>query len=393
MNLSDVACRNAKPSDRPQKLTDGKGLYLFVTPSGSKLWRVDYSHAGKRKTASLGKYPRVGLAEARAQRDKIRAALEEGRDPSLEVIEHTLESVARQWYATNLPRWKTNYSTRFWRQVERDILSTLGTKRIDKIEPIEILDALRAIEGREAVYTAHRIHRMVNLIFKFAVVSGLIKHNPAADLHVALKPTPKEKHRAALRLGDLPDFFRRLNVYDGERQTAQAIRAIVHTFVRTNEIRFARWNEFDGDVWRIPGERMKMGKEHIVPLSRQAREVFRELRELARGSEWVLPGSTLVSKPISENTMLYALYRMGLHGRSTIHGFRSTASTILNESGLFQADAIERQLAHVPANQVRSAYNAALYLGERVRMMQWYSDLLDKQEGEGCKGNLSELLE
>ena len=395
MALSDAACRNAKPREKAYKIADGGGLYLFISPSGGKLWRQDYAHEGKRRTASFGKYPAVGLARARDERDKIKAALAEGLDPNAKAPSGpTFEEVARAWYAANLPKWKTSYSARFWRQIESDILTGIGSTPIVDIEAPKVLELLRAIESRDAIYTARRIHQMVSTIFRFAIAGGLTKFNPAADLHVALKPVPKEKHRAALKEGELPDFFRRLAKYDGERQTALALKAVAHTFVRTNEIRFAKWSEFDGNTWRIPADRMKMGREHLVPLSRQARAIFDELRELADGSEWVLPGAYRV-KPISENTLLYAVYRMGLHSRASVHGLRATASTILNESEqpIWDRDGIEHQLAHAPDDAIRAAYNRGERWQMRVRMMQWYSDLLDKHEKAGIANDLAGLLD
>ncbi|MBN9074865.1 MAG: hypothetical protein BGN87_22605 [Rhizobiales bacterium 65-79] len=393
MKLTDVQCRNAKPRERPYNLTDGHGLFLLVKPNGSKLWRQDHAFQGKRRTANFGPYPATTLAQARDMRDELKQAISEGRDPSAkpEDARPTFEKIAREWFSANVSKWKTSYSARFWRQIERDVFTVVGSKAIADIEPLQILESLRAIEGRDAVYTARRIHQMVNQICKFAVVSGHIKHNPAADLHVALKPVPREKHRAALKETDLPKFLMKLGNYNGERQTMLALRVVAHTFVRTNEIRFAKWREFEGDMWRISAERMKMGREHLVPLSRQASALFGQLRMIAGESEWVLPGPRS-GKPISENTLLYALYRLGYHSRASVHGFRATASTILNESGLWRPDVIERQLAHVPEDQIRAAYNRGTFWDERVRMMQWYSDLLDKHEKAGIARDFSDLL-
>ncbi|KAB2952498.1 MAG: DUF4102 domain-containing protein [Rhizobiaceae bacterium] len=393
MTLTDVQCRNAKPRERRYNLTDGRGLFLLVKPNGSKLWRQDYAFEGIRRTANFGPYPATSLAQARERRDALKLAIKEGRDPAAkaEDTRPTFEKIAREWFAANVSKWKTSYSARFWKRIEVDILPGIGSKAIADIEPLQVLEALRAIEGREAVYTARRIHQMVNLVFKFAVVSGHIKHNPAADLHVALKPVPKERHRSALKEADLPVFFRKLAQYDGERQTALALKAVAHTFVRTSELRFARWSEFESDIWRIPAERMKMGREHLVPLTRQTKALFEELRALAKGSEWVLPGPR-TAKPISENTLLYALYRLGYRSRASVHGFRATASTILNESGLWRDDVIERQLAHVPEDQIRAAYNRGSFWEERIRMMQWFSDLLDRHERIGIANDLSDLL-
>jgi integrase len=225
------------------------------------------------------------------------------------------------------------------------------------------------VEDRGALEVARRDLQHISHIFRYAIASGRAARNPAADIKGALRPQPRVKHRAALRERDLPEFFAKLQTYDGEEQTRLAIELVVHTFVRTAELRFAHKSEFEGDLWRIPAERMKMKREHIVPLSFQAKRILDRLMTVTSGN---------VLAPMSENTMLYAMYRMGYHGRATIHGFRGTASTILNESGLWNRDWIERQLAHVPEDKVRSAYNAAEYLPDRRRMMTWYSERLEE---------------
>lgn len=382
MPLTDAACRNAKPADKPFKISDGGGLYLFVQPNGSRLWRFDYAHGGKRKTAALGKYPAVGLGDARLQRETMKAALREGVDPAAKVSAGvTFETVARDWFAANKAKWKTSYSERFWQRIEDDMLPVLGPLAIDKIEAPEILKLLRAIEDRDAIYTAKRICEMTSTIFRYAIAEGHTKFNPAADLKPALKPLPKREHRAKLSEAQLPEFFRRLRA-SGRGRTQIALEIVAHTFVRPNEIQFGKWAEIDGDVWTIPGERMKMGKTHMVPLTRQVQALLAELRELSNGSEWLLPGRDSAKKPISNNALLYFLYDLGYgpHGShpATVHGFRGTASTALNESGLWASDWIERQLAHVPLDKVRSSYNAAEWWTQRTKMMRWWSDRLER---------------
>jgi integrase len=376
-------------------LADAKGLYLYVAPGGGKLWRCDYAFNGKRRTASFGKYPLISLAQAREKRDEIKQAIAEGRDPTTpERRGASFEEMAREWFQANVGKWKTSYSWRLWRRIEHDVFPALGAKGVGEIRPLEVLEVLRAIEGREAVYTARRIHQMVNQVFKYAIVSGYASVNPAADLHVALKAVPKGKGRAALKAGDLPEFFHKLKTTPMEEATRLGLLAVAHVFVRTNEIRFGRWSEFDfgKGVWTIPAERMKMKREHRVPLSRQAHVIFKRLRELADGSEWVLPGPVTV-KPVSENCLIYALYRVGYHSRATVHGFRATASTILNESERFDPQAIEHQLAHAPDDAIRAAYDRGERWQSRVKMMQWYSDLLDDYERRGMKNDFSDLLE
>lgn len=394
MSLTDAACRAAKPDSKARKLSDSGGLYLFVSPTGTKTWRMDYAYQGKRKTATFGQYPTLKLVEAREERDRVKELLRQGEDPNEPRDSITFEKVARDWFTANQSKWKTSYSGRFWRRIENDIIPTLGKRPIAEIQPPEILKLLRQIEARDAIYTAKRICQMVNAIFRFAIAEGIIVMNPASELIGALKPMPKREHRAALKESDLPEFFRRLSVYDGDETTKLAIEIVAHTFVRTNEIRYATWSEINEDTWVIDGSRMKMGKTHLIPLSRQTMALLARLRELTGETPWLLPGRDSSRKPISENTMLYSLRNMGYHRTATIHGFRSTASTILNESGLWNSDWIERQLSHVPKDQVRSAYNAAQWMDQRRKMMQWYSNFLDarKLEGQTSQTSFNDLL-
>jgi integrase len=397
MPLTDAACRTAKPTDKPHKITDAAGLYLLVQINGSRLWRMDYTYAGKRRTAALGKYPATSLGEARAERERIKMMLREGKDPGAKAAAlQSFDQIARRWFADNQAKWKTSYSARFWSRIEDDILPVLGSRPIDQIEPPEILKLLRAIEDREAIYTAKRICEMVNTIFRYAIAEGLIKFNPAADLKPALKPMPDVKHRAKLAESELPEFFRRLRA-SGAGRTQLALELVVHTFVRPNEIQFGRWDEIDGDVWTIPGERMKMGKTHMVPLTRQSQDLLRRLRDLSDGSPWILPGFVSNKKPVSNNCLLYFLTDLGYGphssgAKTTVHGFRGLASTVLNESGLWQSDWIERQLAHVPLDRVRSAYNAAEWWPQRVALMTWWSNRLDIVAGQKSKTDLTLFL-
>ncbi|MFN4153640.1 MAG: tyrosine-type recombinase/integrase [Paracoccaceae bacterium] len=384
MPLSDAACRGAKPdpTGKPRKLPDGGGLLLFVSPSGGKLWRMRYRFDGKEKLLSFGAYPEIKLADARALRDKAKRALAEGRDPGANSkaalsapIGDTFEAVAREWIKAQSAIWTPAHSARVLSRFERDVFPAIGATSIAEVTAPEILAMLRPVEDR-APDIAGRIRMTTSAIMRYAIATGRASRDPAADLRGALKPTPRVRHMARIEAGELSDFLQRLSRYDGEPQTRYAIELVMHTFVRTNELRFGRWAEIDGDVWRIPGSRMKMGRDHIVPLTRQSLALLAQLKEIAGDSEWIVPGGRS-GKPISENTMLFGLYRLGYHGRATIHGFRGLASTVLNESGLWSVDAIEKQLAHEPANKVRSAYNAAQLLPERTRMLAWFSDYIE----------------
>jgi len=388
LRLSDVAIRKAKPGPKPYKLSDGDGLFLLVQPNGSRWWRLKYFFEGKEKSLSLGIYPDIGLADARERRAQARKQVAMGHDPShlrqedrrqtLRKNGNTFESVAREWHKTRLNKWTPLHARKIMRAFEIDIFPKLGLRPIADIKAIDLLDALRKVESRGARETAHRVLQNCGQVFTYAVVTQRIERNPAADLRGALEPVEK-KNNAYLKEEEIPDFLRRLDAYDGHRQTTLAIKLLLLTFVRTIELRGAKWTEINWEKadWRIPAERMKMREQHIVPLSSQSLAVLHELQTINGHSEYIFPNIQKPSGFMSENTLLYALYRMGYHGRATGHGFRATASTVLNENG-FRPDIIERQLGHCERNKVRAAYNHAQYLPDRRNMMQWWADFLDK---------------
>lgn len=388
--LSDAQCRNASNDGRKiRKLSDGGGLYLWIQADGSKYWRLRYWLAGKEKSLSLGVYPSVKLKEARAKRDDQRKLLEGNLDPSAErkaaklkshiAATNSFEAVANEWYAKQVHTWVAHHASDVLRRLESNIYPSLGRRPIADIEALELLAALQKIEHRGAYDLAHRVLQVCGQVFRYGIATGRCKHDLSADLRGALTPH-KKQHQAAVRPEDLPGLLRAIATYEeiGDRQTRLALQLLAHTFVRTNELIGAEWAEFDLDkaLWVIPAGRMKMKTEHIVPLSRQALSLLAELKEIACGSRFVFPGRN-PQKPISNNTMLYALYRLGYKGKMTGHGFRAVASTTLNETG-FNPDVIERQLAHCERNEIRGAYNRAEYLKERTRMMQHWSNYLDK---------------
>jgi len=392
MALSDVACRNAKPGEKPQKLSDAGGLYLYIAPTGGKLWRCDYRHDGKRRTASFGAYPHVGVAEARRRRDQLKARLVHGIDPSAAAkadkraaraaAATSFEAIAREWYAAKRPGWTAGYANRLLSRLEADVFPTFGKRPIAEIEPPEVLEAIRKVEGRGAVELAKRELQVSGQVFRFAVATGRAKRDPTRDLVGALKSPVRKQHHRALRREDLPGFLVALDNYDGEPRTRLALQLIVLTFVRTSELRAAEWKEFEHldssePLWRIPAARMKMRFEHLVPLAPQAVAVLQALRPLCGRSPLLFP-SPGKEGVMSNNTMLFALYRMGYHGRATVHGFRGVASTWLNEAG-FPSDWIERQLAHDERNEVRGAYNSAQYLPGRRQMMREWAEYLTAQ--------------
>ena len=390
MPLTNTACRNARSAEKPFKLSDGGGLFLLIQPTGSKLWRMAYRFQKKQKTLAFGAYPDVSLKIARAKRDTAKELLATGIDPS-EVKKaekrasgiaaaNTFEVIAREWFNARRAGWTVGYADRLLRRLEADIFPRIGSRPIGEVEPLELLECIRVVEKRNAVELAKRLLQVSGQIFRYAVASGRAFRDPSQDLRGALQSPGQIKHRAALKASELPDFLRALANYNGERSTVLGLKLIAHTFLRTNEVRYGRWSEIEGlgddvPLWRIPPERMKARSEHLVPLTPQVVAILRELRILAGESEYILPAPTK-DGVISQNTFIYALYRLGYHSRMTVHGFRGTASTILNEQG-FNRDWIERQLAHAERNEVRAAYNAAEWLADRRYMLTWWSEYLD----------------
>lgn len=388
MPLSDTAIRNAKPKDKAYKLTDGGGLFLMVQPTGGKWWRYRYRFGGKEKLLALGTYPDTGLAEARERHATARKTLAAGNDPNevkkeakrqLAILSaNSFEAVAREWHEKRRHAWTPKHAAQVLVRMEKDVFPRIGYRPIAEVTAAELLAVGRAIEERGAMEIAHRALQCCGQVFTYAIITERAERNPAADLRGALKPV-KKKHYAYLQADELPEFLAKLEEYDGSVQTKLAMWLLLLTFVRTTELRGALWSEIDFDKaeWRIPAERMKMHDPHIVPLSRQALEVLKELQPITGHWQHVFPNQHKPASFMSENTLLYAIYRMGYHSRATGHGFRATASTILNEHG-FRSDVIERQLAHAERNNIRAAYNHAQYLKERREMMQWWADYLDR---------------
>lgn len=397
MPLTDPACKNATcPPDRPRlRLADSGGLYLEVLPNGSKLWRWKYRHAGKEKRLALGAYTGVGkdfvsLKQARLDRDKARADLNKGIDPvQLRKDEklakkirqgNTFQAVAESWHEN----WKGPKSPRHaeyvLRRLQADVFPAVGEKPVAEITAPQLLAMARKIESRGAQDMARRALQTCGQVFDYALAHGLIERNPARDVkpETALKPR-KSTHFARLDARELPELLRKMHAYPGTPFTRYAMQLMALTFVRTGELIAARWEEFDldGAEWRIPAERMKMRTPHVVPLSRQAVDVLRCLHELKGLSGLLFPGERDHEKPMSNNTILGALKRMGYAGRMTGHGFRGVASTVLHEHG-FDHMHIELQLAHQERNAVSAACNFATYLPQRRKMLQWWADHLDE---------------
>lgn len=359
----------------------------FTSMAGS-IGGLRYWQAGKEKSLSIGVYPKVSLSDARKKREELRKQLDADLDPSAErkatnlrkklSAENSFEAVALEWYNKQLHTWVPHHADDVKRRLESNIFPSLGKRPLDQIEAPELLQAIRKIEARGSYDLAHRVLQVCGQVFRYGIATGRCTRNLSNDLRGALTPHVKQ-HQAAVRPEELPDLLRAIAKYDeiGDKQTRLALQLLAQTFVRTNELIGAEWVEFDLDnaLWIIPAGRMKMKTEHVVPLSSQALAMLIELKELSGGSRFVFPGRNR-DKPISNNTMLFALYRLGYKGKMTGHGFRAVASTILNETG-FNPDVIERQLAHCERNEIRGAYNRAEYLPERKRMMQHWADYLD----------------
>ncbi len=389
--LTDTAIRAARGREKPYKLSDAKGLYLLVNPAGSRYWRLKYRYAGKEKVLALGVYPDVTLAEARDGRDDAKRLLRAGDDPvstrrrkrraSESDAANTFEAIAREW--AGKPRWSPSHAERVVQSLAKDVFPELGAEPISAITAQSLLAILRKVEKRGVTETVHRLLQRCGAVFRYGIASGYCASNPGADLRGALTPH-KTTSQLALSAAELPEFLRKLDAYDGRPETRIGLRLLALTFVRPGELRTAEWSEFDlvTPEWRIRAERMKMGDEHVVPLSRQAVVALNELRPLTGRSRYLFPNQSNHAKCMSENTLLYAMYRLGYHSRATAHGFRATASTILNEQG-WRPDVIERQLAPAERNKTRAAYNRASYLQERREMMQHWADYLDGLVADG----------
>lgn len=387
--LTERAIRNFKPQSKTKRLFDSGGLYLEVSPTGNKWWRLKYRFNGKEKRLALGVFPRVTLKEARAGREDARRMLDKGNDPGqarrvekatrTELNADSFESVAREWLDKFSPHWAESHANKMRRRLEADIFPWLGSRPIRQITAAELLAAARRIEARGALDTARRALLNSGQVFRYAVATGRAERDPSADLKGALPP-PKEKHYATITepkaVGAL---LRAIEGYQGHNATRCALKLAPLTFVRPGELRRAEWTEFDLDKaeWRIRAEKMKSRVPHVVPLSQQALEVLRELQPLTGSGKYLFPGLRGRDRAMSENTVNAALRRLGYpKGAMTGHGFRAMASTILNEQG-WHRDAIERQLAHGERDAVRAAYNYAEHLPERRKMMQGWADFLD----------------
>jgi integrase len=383
--LTDTAIRNAKAKEKACKLFDAGGLYLLVKPSGSRLWRMKYRIDGREKLISFGQYPNIPLKLARERRDEARKLLAQRVDPSAKrkaeraAQADTFEAIAREYLELKARSLDARTRERKLSRLEALAFPWLGKQPIATIGAPQLLAVLRRIEERGKHETAHRVRAECGAVFRYAIATGRAERDPSADLRGALAPVVVRNHPAITEPTKIGELMRAIHGYEGHPTTEYALKLLPLVFVRPSELRCAEWSEFDldGAEWRIPASRMKMREQHIVPLSRQAIALLRELQPVTGSGRYVFPSLRTGERPISNNTLNAALRRLGYTGDEMVsHGFRSMASTCLNEQG-WNPDLIELQLAHAERNQVRSAYNRAQRLGDRRKMMEAWADYLD----------------
>lgn len=394
MQLTDMACKNAKPKAKPYKIFDGGGLYLEITPTGSKLWRLKYYYLGKEKRLSLGKYPLIRLSDAREDRDAAKRLLAKSIDPAQERQQqkralarnavNTFQAVAQEWFEMQQHAITPKHAQMTWRRLERHVFPFLGHRPIAEITPPELLECLRTIEKRGTLEMTKRIKQVCGQVFRYGIQTGKCERDAAADLKGALRPTPTV-HFRTLEAKELPAFLKALERNEARlfERTRRAVWFSLYTFCRPGEIRQACWTEIDWDnaQWIIPGEKMKKRRDHIVPLSRQAIDVlrcqFQETGDLA--TAYVFPSQIRPRDPMSDGTVNLAIKRLGFGDRLVAHGFRALARTILREKLGYDSEVIEKQLAHLTRNPLGEAYDRTQFLDQRRNMMQAWAEYL-----EGC---------
>lgn len=389
MPLSDAAIRRAKPSEKPQKLSDGGGLYLLLQPAGARYWRLKYRFGGKEKLLAVGVYPEVSLALARQRRDDARKLLAKGIDPGehrkavaaarAELGANTFEVIAREWLGKR--DWVASYRVKVEAWLVNDVFPWIGSRPAAELEAPDFLAVARRVERRGAIESAHRILQNCGQVMRYAIATGRAKRNPVADLKGALAPAPDNNFAAVTDPKELGPLLRAMYGYQGTAVVQAALQLAPMVFLRPGELRMAKWDEFDlpSKTWTIPADRMKMRRPHMVPLSKQALAVLAEIQPLTSRSAYVFPSARSRDRPMSSNAILAALRRMGYEvGTVTGHGFRATARTILDEVLGFRPDIIEHQLAHEVKDPNGRSYNRTAHLPERRRMMQEWADYLDK---------------
>ncbi|HAJ74945.1 MAG TPA: integrase [Gammaproteobacteria bacterium] len=391
MALTDPKIKQAKPKDKDYKLGDSRGLYLLVTKTGAKYWRLKYRFLNKEKVLALGVYPTVTLKQARKACDTAKDQLEKGIDPAqarkakkaelTEAQSNNLETLTREWHLQQTKKWSQSYSEKVLRSVERDLFPYLGTLPLDDITPPQLLAVLRRIESRGATESAHRLKQTVGQVFRFAVATGRAQRDITPDLKGALATHKKQHFPAITEPAQVGRLLNMLDIYEGTPTVRAALKLAPLVFVRPKELRHAEWQEIDFDKkeWRIPATKMKMGVDHIVPLSRQALEVLNEQRCITgHWGGYVFPSARSPRRPMSDNAILSAFRNMGISkDEMTGHGFRAMARTILDEVLGERVELIEHQLAHAVKDSLGRAYNRTKHLPQRKKMMQRWADYLD----------------
>lgn len=378
--LTVRAVETAKPREKGYKLADSAGLYLYVTTAGGKSWRANYMRAGKQATRTYGRWPALSLADARKAHAMARDATAHTTTPTAQ----SFEAVARAWLKLKLPTLSNGkHQVQVENTLERFVLPTFGKRPIDTIKRAELVTCVQAVQVDGRIETAHRVAGRITAVFDYAQDAGLIESHPASGLVRVLQSRKTKRPMASIPPAQAGDLLRAIADYD-EPVTRLGLLLLAHTFVRVGELRGMRWDELreDGVVWVVPAVRMKLRLPHVVPLSPEARAVLCELRQINGERDFVLASPIKPKAPISENTFLFALYRLGYRGRMTAHGFRALASTVLNEQSGFAHDVIERQLAHKETDAVRAAYNRAEYLDTRRELMAWWGNWLAVQTCE-----------
>ncbi|HID9103449.1 tyrosine-type recombinase/integrase [Klebsiella quasipneumoniae] len=407
MALTDIKVRSAKPQEKEYTLVDGDGMFLLIHPNGSKYWRFRFRFGGKQHLMAFGVYPETSLADARQKREEARKLVAAGIDPrehkrvvkeeqAKEVI--TFESVARDWHASN-QKWSESHSGRVLKSLEDNLFAAIGKRNITELKTRDLLIPIKAVEMSGRLEVAARLQQRTTAIMRFAVQSGLIDYNPAQEIAGAVS-TAKRQHRAALELNRIPELLHRIDTYTGRPLTRLAVELTLLVFIRSSELRFARWAEvdFENAMWTIPGEReplegvkhshrgSKMRTPHLVPLSRQALTILEKIKSMSGNRDLIFVGDHDPRKPMSENTVNKALRVMGYDTKVEVcgHGFRTMACSSLIESGLWSRDAVERQMSHMERSSVRAAYiHKAEHLDERRLMLQWWADYLDANREKG----------
>ena len=403
MALTELAVKKIKPTGKPQKLTDGGGMYLLIQPTGSKCWRMDYRFNGKRKTLAIGVYPDVSLAQARERRSDARKLLANGGDPSAikrttkqaqqktsQVAKHSFRNLALELHKVKSPMWTAGHAKQWLVSMEKYAMPVIGDRSISGIEPMEIVGIMRTVEKNGTFETRDRLLQTIGAVFKYAIATGRAKYNPA-EIRMALTDRPKVEHFACISPAELPEFLRAVTAYQNLDKVSpiaiSAFRLLMLTTTRTSEVRFSKWADFDLDAgcWVIPeeqtGRKGKMGRRnpHAVPLSAQAVKILRDLYPVTGQGEYVFPNRNSAGRVISENTVLKIIETIGYKGRMTGHGFRSLARSILGEMG-HRWEVLEAMLSHALVNQTAAAYVRTTYFEERRGIMQQWADYLDKVE-------------